>query len=216
MDQSQLKALAGIAAALSLSACCCICQGGCYQSKPVQSGVRTIVTVVPATADGHIGAVVINPGPKQIILNTTYGSVRVDEDRDPVTFTSSAAAVDTVFAQTRRAQPEAPISYTAFFILGTDDLNPESLDVLNQVLAESRRRASSEITVIGHTDRVGTDEANDALSQQRAERIREQLIRLGVREDIIFATGRGEREPVTDTEDGAQAPRNRRVEISVR
>ena len=215
MFRSLLKALASLTAILSLSGCCCLCVHDCYSSAP-RKLARTIVTVIPAREDGHIGTVVVNPGPKQILLNTAYSSVRVEQDRDAVAFVSTPKAVEAVFTQTRLAQPEPAVSFTTYFILGTDDLSPESEPVLQQVLAESRRRGSSEITVIGHTDRVGSEEKNDGLSLQRAERIREQLIRLGIQEDIIFATSRGEREPITETADEVPEPSNRRVEISVR
>ena len=70
--------------------------------------------------------------------------------------------------------------------------------------------------MIGHTDRVGSDQQNDVLSLQRAERIRQDLVRLGMATDGIQTVGRGEREPLVPTEDEVPEPRNRRVEITVR
>jgi outer membrane protein OmpA-like peptidoglycan-associated protein len=70
--------------------------------------------------------------------------------------------------------------------------------------------------VIGHTDRVGADDANDALSLQRAQTMREAMLGLGIPPARIRAAGRGEREPLVPTADGVEEPRNRRVEINVR
>jgi outer membrane protein OmpA-like peptidoglycan-associated protein len=72
------------------------------------------------------------------------------------------------------------------------------------------------VVVIGHTDRVGNLQYNDRLSLQRAERVRGELIRLGIPERRVRIAGRGEREPLVATDDEIPEPRNRRVEINVR
>jgi outer membrane protein OmpA-like peptidoglycan-associated protein len=108
------------------------------------------------------------------------------------------------------------VSFTLFFIFGTDTPTPESAQFLGQVSGEVGRRPAAEVIVIGHTDRVGSDQQNDALSLQRAERIRQELVRLGIATDSILTVGRGEREPLVPTEDEVSEPRNRRVEITVR
>lgn len=70
--------------------------------------------------------------------------------------------------------------------------------------------------MIGHTDRVGSVQFNDALSLRRAQKIRDDLVQLGVAAEQIQVAGRREREPLVATEDEIAEPRNRRVEISVR
>ena len=73
-----------------------------------------------------------------------------------------------------------------------------------------------DISVIGHTDFVGTDQYNDALSLQRALRVKDLLVKRGFPAKMIQAVGRGKREPVVKASDGVAEPRNRRVEIIVR
>ncbi len=70
--------------------------------------------------------------------------------------------------------------------------------------------------MIGHTDRVGTLEANDALSLRRAEAVRALIIERGFEAARVRAVGRGERQPLVATDDEVDEPRNRRVEIVVR
>lgn len=70
--------------------------------------------------------------------------------------------------------------------------------------------------MIGHTDAVGSHQYNDALSVQRAERMRDDLVKRGIPVERIRVEARGKRELRVPTADGVAEPRNRRVEISVR
>ena len=67
-----------------------------------------------------------------------------------------------------------------------------------------------------YTDAKGSDAYNDALSLRRAQRIRAELIRLGIDPARIAAEGRGKRELLVPTPDNQAEPRNRRVEVEVR
>ncbi len=80
------------------------------------------------------------------------------------------------------------------------------------------------ISVVGHTDRLGTERYNQALSEQRASTVRAYLASRGVEAATMRAVGRGESEPVTGTEDcrGGKTARliaclqpDRRVEVEV-
>ena len=66
-------------------------------------------------------------------------------------------------------------------------------------------RAGGEILVVGHTDRQGTVEANDALSLKRAQAIVDLLTAQGFARELITARGRGEREPLVPTADEVAA-----------
>jgi outer membrane protein OmpA-like peptidoglycan-associated protein len=75
---------------------------------------------------------------------------------------------------------------------------------------------AAEVIVTGHTDRVGSVEANDRLSLARAQAVRELLVDAGVARSIISVVGRGERAPLVPTADEVAEARNRRVEIKIR
>ena len=72
------------------------------------------------------------------------------------------------------------------------------------------------IEVHGYTDSRGNADKNRALSQRRAEAVRQHLIGQGVNANLISATGHGEDDPIASnkTKDGRE--RNRRVEIIMR
>ncbi len=71
------------------------------------------------------------------------------------------------------------------------------------------------IQVLGHTDRAGTREYNQRLSQERANSVASYLISRGVMPERLIVQGYGEDRPVIRTEDGVSEASNRRVEIRI-
>ena len=173
------------------------------------------VVVLPS-ADGHVGMVVVERGGETAVLNEAYASSDIVDGGSPVRRILPQSEVRAEFAAALMALPERPKTFLVYFNEGTDELTPESRVEFDKILAELRERGAPDILVIGHTDRLAADDYNDRLSLQRAQRVRDELIKLGIDPKRIRAAGRGEREPLVPTADGVAEPRNRRVEISVR
>ena len=94
-------------------------------------------------------------------------------------------------------------------------LTTEGRSVLNSlatVLLKSGD-ASVKYEISGHTDDVGSDDANLDLSTRRAEAVREALVAKGVPAERLVTRGYGESRPVAsnDTEEGRST--NRRIEV---
>lgn len=176
---------------------------------------KTLVVLVP-DAGGKVGAVGVKSAQGETVINSAYATATTTGNAAPVTGTSSAAQVQQTFGETAKALPSPPVSYTLNFLEGRDEYTPESRQTVETVLRELAKRPAAEITVIGHTDRVGALEYNDKLSLQRAERVRADFIKRGVAERAISVAGRGEREPLVATADEVAEARNRRVEINIR
>lgn len=102
-----------------------------------------------------------------------------------------------------------------FFDFAKATLTEESSNELNRILPYFQKFPNLKIELSGHTDAVGSDAANQKLSEDRASAVREYLIGKGIRIDKIEAVGYGESMPVAtnDTDDGRQL--NRRVEFKV-
>jgi len=181
-------------------------------TRPVS---QDLVVVVPGP-DGKVGAVTVTHDGQETTLDSAYATARVPGAGPVETGRTSEAEVRAIFGPALDAQPRRPVSFMLFFVFGTDSLTPESTAALGKIAGEVAERPEAEIIAIGHTDRVGSDQRNDALSLQRAERVRQELIGLGVSPDRVTAVGRGEREPLVPTEDEVAEPRNRRVEITIR
>jgi len=71
------------------------------------------------------------------------------------------------------------------------------------------------VRVEAHTDSQGADAANLALSQQRADAVRQVLLAAGVPSGRVKAVGKGESDPLTDNGTAEGRARNRRVEMIV-
>jgi len=70
------------------------------------------------------------------------------------------------------------------------------------------------ILIAGHTDNVGTDAYNQALSLKRAENVRQALIdNYGINPDRLGAKGYGKTQPVATNDTDAGRYQNRRVEV---
>lgn len=183
--------------------------------KPPVAQPKTLVVLVPG-ADGKVGAVSVKSAQGETVINNAYASATATGNAAPVTGSSSVAEVQQTFGDTVKARPQPPVSYTLYFLEGSDQYTAESQKTVETVLAELARRPAAEIAMIGHTDRVGAVDYNDKLSLQRAERVRADFLKRGVAERAISVAGRGEREPLVATADEVAEARNRRVEINIR
>lgn len=105
------------------------------------------------------------------------------------------------------------------------DLQPAGRARLEHLARELRSnfRSLHYIVVTGHTDRLGSDAYNEALSLERANTVRELLVQQGLDRKQIRTVGMGKRQPVvSDCEGSQRSPAllqclqpNRRVELDV-
>lgn len=200
--------------ALAIALALAVLPGCCWLWNP--SGPETLVVVVPSRHDGHIGAVIVSKGEERQVLDSAYAGVRVKNRGRMHRTALDRAAIEKTFGRASAALPRKPMAFTLNFVLANQDLTPEASARLDQVLAEAAHWEAAEIEVIGHTDRMGTPENNDALSLKRAERVRQMLIQRGANAQAVRAIGMGEREPVVATEDGVAEAANRRVDVVIR
>jgi outer membrane protein OmpA-like peptidoglycan-associated protein len=196
------SALAGAVMALSVAllAACATPQG--------------TVVLLPDAA-GRDTAVTVAQGDKTALLDKPYAAARLTS-QGPQQYSSSAQDVQAQFAGALAARPAAPAQFTLYFVEGKDEFTDASKRSIDSLFAEIAKRPVPDVLVIGHTDKVGNDAFNDALSRQRAEVVRAALVARGVAVENIVVVGRGKREPIVPTAEGVAEARNRRVEILVR
>jgi len=106
------------------------------------------------------------------------------------------------------------LSGEVLFKTGKYELKPGAMAKLDQI-AEALKGKEQPIVVDGYTDNVGTHDNNMALSQMRAQAVRDYLVSKGMPQDLVTAQGKGPDEPVADNGSIEGRAQNRRVEIVV-
>jgi OOP family OmpA-OmpF porin len=86
-----------------------------------------------------------------------------------------------------------------------------SLDKVAQLLVDK----NFSLKLAGHTDNVGSDDANMKLSKDRAESIKAYLVSKGANASRIEATGYGETQPIATNKTAKGRQANRRVEFTL-
>jgi outer membrane protein OmpA-like peptidoglycan-associated protein len=183
---------------------------GC--AKPMRDDLYVLLP----DQDGQTGALSVESGGGQAVLDRPYAAARVTEPGRVAAGAVTEQEARRAFGAALDAQPGRPTSFILYFLEARDELTPDSRQLLDRIVEEIARRPAPEIVVIGHTDRVGAVTYNDTLSLRRAERVRDELVKVGIAADRIRVAGRGEREPLVSTADEVAEARNRRVEINVR
>jgi outer membrane protein OmpA-like peptidoglycan-associated protein len=100
-----------------------------------------------------------------------------------------------------------------FFDHNSAALTNQAKAILDWAAKAYSNCSNSRVLMAGHTDRVGTDEANLALSKAMANGVRQYLILKGVPARQFNVVPLGERQPLVPTDDEVNEPQNRRVEF---
>ena len=115
-----------------------------------------------------------------------------------------------------------PIEPNASFVMEhiLFETNSYALDSTSNIELEKlvnwmQENPTMRIAIHGHTDNVGTTEANLSLSRSRARAVMTYLVRKGIHPQRITAQGFGESRPVAGNEDENGRALNRRTEIVV-
>lgn len=145
-----------------------------------------------------------------------------------------APAAPAVTAVTTATVADQPLQRERFTVLtdtvfrfgksGPHDLSVEGRARLHDLVQSLQRYPVIRVlSITGHTDRLGSDDYNQQLSQRRAATIQDYLASAGIRAGRVESVGKGRREPVTSA-CGAQLPRpalirclapDRRVSIEI-
>jgi outer membrane protein OmpA-like peptidoglycan-associated protein len=98
-----------------------------------------------------------------------------------------------------------------YFDFDSAELRPESITELERVVKFMNDIPTSTAQIVGHTDSIGTEQYNLALSERRAKSVYDYLTSRGVDPSRLQAIGRGEAEPVATNETAEGRQLNRRV-----
>ncbi len=103
------------------------------------------------------------------------------------------------------------------FAVGRSTIEPKNFQLLTKVQKAIRVFPKSDLTIEGHTDSYGSDQANLALSKKRAEAVKQYLLaNMALPSSKVAAVGFGETRPVANNETDAGRTKNRRIDVVIR
>lgn len=201
-----------------------------FYRLPVELLFILLATMLLAGCAGKT-TVVLLPDPNGttgvVTVSNEAGTVAMDTANEATTVSGRQAApkapapmprteIEATFSRALSAQPSPSVHFILYFFNNSTKLRPDSRKSLPDILRTIAARHSVDISVIGHTDTMGSKTYNFDLSKKRAEVVAAYLIAHGVEEDHINVTSHGEGNPLIPTGDNVSEPRNRRVEVVIR
>ncbi len=178
---------------------------------------KTTFVLMP-DPDGTVGQIEVSTkGGTQVVSSAAFATeVTSSEEAPSPPEKMDAQTIQEKFGMALAADPGRPAFFSLYFESGTNRLTPESRKWMDEIIEAIAARRSTDISVVGHTDRVGAADLNHRLSLKRAQAVKELLEKKGVEPEIIHLDAHGESNPLIKTADEVAEPRNRRVDVTVR
>jgi outer membrane protein OmpA-like peptidoglycan-associated protein len=105
------------------------------------------------------------------------------------------------------------VLHNIYFATGKTHILNSSEPALAELYKFLQLRPNQRIRIVGHTDNIGSDRSNQALSEGRCKEVRRAMVSRGIHADRIEIEGRGERDPIVPNTSDHNRQMNRRVEI---
>lgn len=176
------------------------------------------VFVLLPDSDGTVGSFELSNEKGSVVVDKAGKGVTVAyKDSAPTAApTMSPEEITKIFKEALIAEPLSPKSFLLYFKKSSTQLTIQSSELIPQILKCIKERQSVDISVIGHTDTMGSKKVNFTLAAKRAGTIRDFLISKGMDGQLIQADSHGEGNLLVPTGDEISEPKNRRVEVIVR
>ncbi len=101
------------------------------------------------------------------------------------------------------------------FETGSDRIKKESFPIIDNVINILKEHSNYTAEINGHTDNQGDANANQKLSQKRADAVKKYMAKKGITESRMTATGFGETKPIADNKTTEGRNKNRRVVFKI-
>lgn len=206
----------------------CLCSEVEFKPEPGEKGQQAVFVTFPAPAAGtqevsvQVGdfpisaPVELNPPGDVAFEDEPTGGAVANAEAVRLKLVSQSAALDGASRTTEAGDTVAvDVSSDVLFAFGSAELTPKALETLQAVAGELKAKAVGPVEVVGHTDTVGDNDANQRLSVARAQSVQAAL-QPQTPGLTLTASGRGESEPVVDDSgrgDSPEAALNRRVTV---
>jgi outer membrane protein OmpA-like peptidoglycan-associated protein len=156
------------------------------------------------------------------VSNTTAEGLTVTTNR------TSASLMDSQEAELRKHLNQSGVDVTRngdtiylnmpghlTFASGSHKIKPGFHEVLNSLASVLLEYKDTRVNICGHTDSVGKQSYNQALSTIRARRVASYLAAQGISSERFTVEGFGETKPTASNKTKSGRTKNRRVEIEI-
>lgn len=129
--------------------------------------------------------------------------------------TTSEASEEALKALHKKIQANPIVLYFAFGE-NSIDLSEAQRQKIADIATYLDKVEGASVSVIGHTDNVGSGSANLQMGQERADFVKGYLVKNGISESSIKSSSRGPDQPIADNATEAGRAKNRRTVISLK
>jgi outer membrane protein OmpA-like peptidoglycan-associated protein len=148
-----------------------------------------------------------------VVTKNQHNSV-IDKGKDTVTSAIAPAPATASGTPTVVVAANKKIG-TCYFYLNSDKKVKNFPQRLARHLQQQLASENAKILITGHTDYIGSTEYNYRLGIQRAERVKQLLVKKGIAADRILVLSKGEEQPIANNKSINGRAKNRRVEINI-
>ena len=117
-----------------------------------------------------------------------------------------------------KVAPPAPppvMNFIVFFDFNKSNLTADARQVVAEAVDAAKHGAVTKVTVVGHTDTVGSHSYNQRLSERRAASVKAEMVSQGLPAAEIFTMGKSFDDPLVPTGPNVREPQNRRAVITL-
>src|SRR4030066_760471 len=159
---------------------------------------------------GKTGAIIVSGAGGKRLLSEPGQAVTVAPRSPPgKPFIMPMEEVRTLVGPALTALPRPPVRFILYFPHDAVELTNESRAKVREVIRAIKERTPVDVSVVGHTDRVGTRRYNYLLSLERAQAVASFLIAERVDPSLLAIDSHGEDNPLVPPGAGVSEPRNR-------
>lgn len=145
-----------------------------------------------------------------------YASVKREFLKEPVKDEETSKTKETVVKErTSDREVKFRLEQDFQFAFNAADLNDEAKTYLDDLVILLKDNETLKIEIIGHTDNVGTLEANQLISERRANNVKKYLIEKGIEDSRIMIVAKANQEPKYNNDTRRGRAMNRRVEFII-
>lgn len=188
---------------------------GCKTANKTQKGAAIgaagggVVGAVIGKATGHTAA--------GAIIGATVGGVAggiIGHNMDKQAEEMKKVLDD---AEVRREGEGIVVNFKEKVLFGYDQstLGPTAQSNLDKLVNVLQQYPNTNITIIGHTDSIGSASYNQALSERRANSVVTYLQNHGISNSRLMAKGMGQTDPIASNSTEEGRAQNRRVEFVI-